>query len=215
MATAAPDATVDLFAISPGRGDGDELVRKLPLLAEGGLRRFLLREKEQTDERRAALARRLAPLCRELGVELWIAEDVALARDVGARGVHLSERSPSPLQVARECGGALALGVSLHEEPSRSAAELAVCAHAFLAPVFPTPSKPGGRTLGADGFACRAAGLSAERGFPVYALGGIGPDQLPLLARRGVTRVAAIRLFFDAADPRRAVEEARAALRRA
>jgi thiamine monophosphate synthase len=35
-----------------------------------------------------------------------------------------------------------------------------------------------------------------------------------LLARRGVTRVAAIRLFFDAADPCRAVEAARAALRR-
>jgi thiamine-phosphate diphosphorylase len=214
MAAAAPDATVDLFAISPGRGDGDELARKLPLLAEGGLRRFLLREKELPPERRLALAQRLAPLCRELGVELWIAEDAALARSVGAAGVHLSERSPAPSQIAREFGDALALGVSLHEAPSRDAAELALCRHAFLAPVFSTPSKPAERTLGADGFACRAAGLSAERGLPVYALGGIGQDHLPLLARRGVTRVAAIRLFFDAADPRRAVEAARAALRR-
>jgi len=217
MAAAAPDATVDLFAISPGRGDGDELARKLPLLAEGGLRRFLLREKELSPERRGALARRLAPLCRELGVELWIAEDAALARSVAATGVHLSERSPPPTQVARESGGTLALSVSLHEAPSRDAAELALCRHAFLAPVFPTPSKPAERTLGADGFACRAAalsGLSTERGLAVYALGGIGPDHLPLLARRGVTRVAAIRLFFDAADPRRAVEAARAALRR-
>jgi len=214
MAAAAPDATVDLFAISPGRGDGDELARKLPLLAEGGLRRFLLREKELPPERRGALARRLAPLCRELGVELWIAEDAALARSIAATGVHLSERSPPPSQIARESGATLALGVSLHEAPSRAAAELALCRHAFLAPVFPTPSKPAERPLGADGFACRAAGLSAECGLPVYALGGIGLDHLPLLARRGVTRVAAIRLFFDAADPRRAVEAARAALRR-
>jgi len=214
MAAAAPDATVDLFAISPGRGDGDELARNLPLLAEGGLRRFLLRKKELSPERRGALARRLAPLCRELGVELWIAEDAALARSVAATGVHLSERSPPPSQIARESGATLALGVSLHEVPSRDAAELALCRHAFLAPVFPTPSKPAERTLGADGFACRAAGLSAERGLPVYALGGIGLDHLPLLARRGVTRVAAIRLFFDAADPRRAVEAARAALQR-
>jgi thiamine-phosphate diphosphorylase len=214
MAAAPPDASVDLFAITPGRGDGDELARKLPLLAEGGLRRVLLREKAQSDERRGALARRLAPLCRSLAVELWIAEDFALARSAGATGVHLSERSPPPSVVAREAGEGLALGVSLHETPTRGAAELALCRHAFLAPVFPTPSKPGERTLGADGFACRAAGLASERGLPVYALGGIGLDHLPLLARRGVTRVAAIRLFFDAADPRRAVEAARAALRR-
>ena len=97
---------------------------------------------------------------------------------------------------------------------SRGAAELALCRHAFFALVFSILSKPAERTLGADGFACRAAGFSAERGLSVYALGGIGLDHLPLLARRGVTRVAAIRLFFDAADPRRAVEAARTALRR-
>jgi thiamine monophosphate synthase len=122
MAAAAPDATVDLFAISPGRGDGDELAHKLPLLAEGGLRRFLLREKELSPERRGALARRLAPLCRELGVELWIAEDAALARSVAATGVHLSERSPAPSTIARESGATLALGVSLHEVPTASRA---------------------------------------------------------------------------------------------
>jgi len=214
MAAAAPDATVDLFAISPGRGDGDELARKLLFFAEGGLRHFLLREKELPPEQHGALARRLAPLCRELGVELWIAEDAALARSVAATGVHLSERSPPPSRIARESGAALALGVSLHEAPSRGAAELALCRHAFLAPVFSTPSKPAEWTFGADGFVCRAVGFSAERGFSVYALGGIGLDYLPLLARRGVTRVAAIRLFFDAADPRRAVEAARTALRR-
>jgi thiamine monophosphate synthase len=34
---------------------------------------------------------------------------------------------------------------------------------------------------------------------PVYAIGGIGRDELPELAAAGVVRIAAIRLFFGAA----------------
>jgi thiamine-phosphate pyrophosphorylase len=211
MASRAPERSAGLFAISPGRGDRDELERKLPRLAEGGLRKFLLREKELAAARRGELARRLAPLCRSLGLELWIAEEAELAAEIGAAGVHLSERSPPPSAIAARLGERLRVGLSIHAELSRPREELARCDHLFLAPVYPTPSKPGARALGADGFACRAAGLPA----PVFALGGIGVDHLPLLAARGVTRVAAIRLFFDADDPRRAVEEARALLRRA
>jgi thiamine-phosphate pyrophosphorylase len=217
MATPAPERAPDLFAISPGRGDADELEAKLPRLAEGGLRRFLLREKDLTPQRRGALARRLAPLCRTLGrtfgLEWWIAEDAELAAAVGATGVHLSERSPPPSEVRARDGRALhgdrlRIGLSIHADLARPPAELALCDHLFLAPLFPTPSKPGAKWLGADGFACLAAGLAA----PTFALGGIERDHLLLLAARGVTRVAAIRLFFDAADPRRAVEEARALL---
>jgi len=209
MASRAPEPIADLFAISPGRGDRDELERKLARLAEGGLRRFLLREKELAAERRGELARRLAPLCRSLGLELWIAEEAELAAEVGATGVHLSERSPPPSAIVARFGDRLRIGLSIHEELSRPRDELARCGHLFLAPLFPTPSKPAARALGVDGFACRAAGLPV----PTFALGGVGLDHLPLLAARGVTRVAAIRLFFDADDPRRAVEEARALLR--
>lgn len=177
-------------------------------LAEGGLRRFLLREKELAAARRAELARQLAPLCRSLALELWIAEDAELAAEVGATGVHLSERSPPPSSVLARFGATLRVGLSIHADLARPREELARCDHLFLAPVFPTPSKPDARPLGPDGFACLAAGLPA----PTFALGGIGLGHLPLLAARGVTRVAAIRLFFDAADPRRAAEEARALL---
>jgi thiamine-phosphate pyrophosphorylase len=209
MASRAPERSADLFAISPGRGDRDELERKLPRLAEGGLRRFLLREKELPAARRGEFARRLAPLCGSLGLELWIAEEAELAAEVGASGVQLSERSPPPSEVVARFGPKLRVGLSIHGDLARPPGELARCGHLFLAPVFPTPSKPGAKPLGADGFACLAAGLPA----PAFALGGIGLDHLPLLAARGVTRVAAIRLFFDADDPRRAVEEARALLR--
>ena len=206
MAAAAPDATVDLFAISPGRGDGDELARKLPLLAEGAAP-FPARE-GAPDERRLARARRLAPSAGRSG-RLGSPRSRARA-GVGATGVP-SERSPAP-SASRGSGATRSRRLLPRRVALRGRPQL--CRRLPRAGLS-TPSKPAERTLGADGFACRAAGLSSERGLPVYALGGIGLDHLPLLARRGVTRVAAIRLFFDAADPRRAVEAARAALRRA
>jgi thiamine-phosphate pyrophosphorylase len=209
MPSRAPERSVDLFAISPGRGDRDELERKLARLAEGGVRKLLLREKQLAAAQRGELARRLLPLCRSLGVELWISEEAELAAEIGASGVHLSERSPPPGDITARFGPKLCVGLSVHADLARPREELARCVHLFLAPVFPTPSKPDARPLGPDGFACLAAGLPA----PTFALGGIGLGHLPLLAARGVTRVAAIRLFFDAADPRRAAEEARALLR--
>lgn len=209
MASRAPEQSIELFAISPGRGDREELESKLARLAEGGVRKLLLREKELATAQRGDLARRLAPLCRSLNVELWISEEAELAAEIGAAGVHLSERSPPPSEILARHGTKLRVGLSVHADLARRREELARCDQLFLAPVFPTPSKEGAPALGPDGFACLAAGLPA----PTFALGGIGLGHLPLLAARGVTRVAAIRLFFDADDPRRAAEEARALLR--
>src|SRR5206468_2169139 len=45
---------------------------------------------------RAALAARLARLARARGLKLIVAGDLALARAVGAHGLHLPERAPRP-----------------------------------------------------------------------------------------------------------------------
>jgi thiamine-phosphate pyrophosphorylase len=201
---------VFLAAISPGRGDGDELARVLPRLREGGVDLFVLREKELAPAARERLARRLRPLALSLGLPFWVAEDVELARSVAADGVHLSERSASASVIRAGLPEEIALALSLHDPVRRSSAELELARHAFLAPLFPTPSKPGGGTLPLPRFVALARALP----LPVFALGGIGPEELPLLAAAGVTRVAAIRLFFAAGDPRRAAEEARRLLTR-
>ena len=45
------------------------------------------------NQTRAALARRLAPLCRERGVALMISNDLKLARTLSADGVHFPEEA--------------------------------------------------------------------------------------------------------------------------
>ncbi|MBL8842437.1 MAG: thiamine phosphate synthase [Planctomycetes bacterium] len=190
---------VALFAVTPDRGDAIELEAKLPALAAGGVARVLLREPSLAAPARAALAERVARACAAARLELWISADAELALRVGAHGVHLPERSPPPSQLAR-AAPTLALGLSLHLPLSRPPDEIARCAHAFLAPLLPTPSKPGVEPVGLARFVATAAALP----LPLYALGGLTLESAPALAAAGITRVAAIRLFFDAVDPERA-----------
>ncbi len=184
--------TVDRFAVTPGRADRAEILAALPRLATLGVTKLLLRERSASREERRKLAEALLPKCRRAAIALWISDDVELAASLPAAGVQLSEAAPSPRVVRARLPASIALGVSLHEPISRSADELAVCDHAFLGPVFPTPSKRDARPLGIAGFLRLAATVS----LPVYAIGGIGAAELRQLEQAGVRRVAAIRLFF-------------------
>jgi thiamine-phosphate diphosphorylase len=185
-------AGFDAFAVTPGRGDRDELLAALAGLTERGVKKLLLREKSLAPAGRRALAEALAPACRARSIELWISEDAELAAQVGAAGVHLSERSPSPARVRERLPASLGLGVSLHAPIARTAAELALCRHAFLGPLFATPDKPDAEPLGIVRFREITNGLR----LPVHAIGGIGAAELPTLLDAGVRRIAAIRLFF-------------------
>ncbi len=194
-----PRTEPSCFAISPGRGDRAELNRKLPRLVEGGLRQFLLREKQLADAPRRRLARWVAPFCRELGLILWISEDAELAAEVHAAGVHLSEGSPAPSRIQKQWGESLALGVSLHANSHRSREEISRCEHAFLSPLFPVPKSS--TALGLEGFERAAREIPVR----VYALGGIAEHRVVELARSQIRNLAAIRLFFDAVNPEETV----------
>lgn len=201
--------SAELFAISPGRGDRAELSERLPALARGGVRRFLLREKHLDRGQRAVLLEALLPLCAAEGIECWLSEDLELAARFPVAGVQLGERCPAPSTI-RVRGRELPLGVSLHAPCRRAPAELRLCQHAFVAPLFATPSKPGAECLGLAGLEQFCRQLPAS--LTTYALGGITAARLPELAAAGVRRIAAIRLFFEARDPEAAARHALACL---
>ena len=121
--------------------------------------------------RRAALAESLIGTAR-----LVIADDPALAEDIGAAGLHLPQarmreafhwRCRHPDWIITS--SAHALGALLH-----AAALDAV----FLSPVFATTSHKDSKPLGA----ARAALIAAQSPGPVYALGGVTARNAALLA---------------------------------
>jgi thiamine-phosphate pyrophosphorylase len=124
---------------------------------------------------RAALAARVARLCKARRLALVVAGDARLAARVGA-GVHL--RGGRLAGLARR--GRFMVTASAHDVPQIRRAGRAGADIVFISPAFSTASHPGQAALGAARWArlARAAGAANA-----YALGGVNGRTVKALAR--------------------------------
>jgi thiamine-phosphate pyrophosphorylase len=140
---------------------------------------------------RAALARRLAKLCRARRLRFLVAGDIELAIAVGA-GVHLAEglvrKAPVKLRMRHRKRPDLLLTAAAHSRLALQSASRLGVDIALLSPVFPTLSHPGRPSLGLLVF----RRLVRETSLAVFALGGISARTAPSLVGSGAVGVATI-----------------------
>lgn len=155
--------------------------------APAGLTTVVLRELDLPEAQRAELAGTLA---RHVTV---IAARTPLPV---AAGVHLATHQlPVVSRHGRSC----------HDAAQLRTAAATGAAWATLSPVAGTASKPGhGPALGVEGFGRL---LPAAAGVPVYALGGVDPDNAAAFRRAGAHGVAVMGAVMRAEDPVAVVRE--------
>lgn len=150
-----------------------------------GLRLLQVREPGLSAPQRAAFARAVVERARRAGARILVNDDAALAEAVGADGVHVRAHS----LMALEARPAQALvGASCHTADELARAMRLELDFVVLGPVAATPSHPGARTLGWAGFAALARGAS----LPVFAIGGMRPQDLDVARRHGAHGLAMI-----------------------
>jgi len=115
--------------------------------------------------------------------------DIELARELGV-GVHLKAAQLRTLR-GRPLPRDAWVGASCHGAEELELAAALGADFATLSPVHPTTSHPDATPLGWERF----AQLVADARLPVYALGGIGPDDLERARVAGAQGVAGIRAF--------------------
>ena len=201
-----------LLALTPGEAtrsrDVPELLCAIGRAFEGGLPAVLIREPGLSDGDLAELSGAVVEVARRFE-DGWGGghDSVHVALSCGAHGVHLGFRS-LPLAVARELvERRCALGFSAHAHDDRDVWELAD--YLTFGPVRPTPSKAGlVEPTGFDGLE------SAARSSPVplFALGGMRPEDASLARRAGAAGVAVLSRILGAEDPRARTAEYLAAL---
>ena len=129
--------------------------------------------------------------------------DVALA--VPCAGVQLG-RGSVPVDAARALNPTWWIGRSVHDLAEAEAATLAGADYLVVGPVFDTATHPGRAALGLKRL---EALVLAAGGLPVIAIGGITVERVPDVRNSGAYGVAAIRAFWDDADPAAAARRMR------
>lgn len=196
-----------LYGVTPEWDDTDRLLQAVRDAAAGGMRALQLRRKNVPDAVRAAQARALAPLCRELGVVFLINDDWRLALEVGADGAHVGRDDESLAHIRREAGPDLILGGSSYDDLAR-ARELLDGGADYIAfgAMFASTVKPD--TVRAPlSVLTEARRLADERDAPrpaVVAIGGITPANAPLVVQAGADSIAVITALFEAPSIRAA-----------
>ena len=141
---------------------------------------------------RAALALRVAALCRRQGLALVVAGDARLATRIGA-GVHLrggSRPGRAGFGWMQPRNGLVT--ASAHDIPEIRQARLAGAEIVFLSPVFPTASHPGRAALGPVKWANIVRRFN---GLELYCLGGVNGGNIRLTGKFGAGAGAITVLF--------------------
>jgi len=182
----------------------EALVEAVSEAIQGGARIIQYRDKSLDAERRRDEAAALAELCRHHGRVFIVNDDVALATEVGADGVHLG-REDASLTATRArfqaAGLDAIIGVSCYADRLRAerAAEEGADYLAFGA-MFPSPTKPH-----APGAPAEVLGWAREcLGRPVCGIGGITAMNVGDLMPHRPDMIAVISEVFAAPDIRAA-----------
>ena len=188
-----------LLAVTDRHGHARPLVETVGAILQGGGRWIWFRDRDLEPEARRRLGEAVAARVRAAGGYLTVGGDVALARALGADGVHLGGGTAlEGIAAARAALGAGALiGASVHAPQEAAGAAAAGADYVTLSPIYPTASKPGyGPALGLHGLAA-----ARQAGLPVVALGGVRGAEIAACRGAGATAVAVMGGLMRAAAP--------------
>lgn len=147
-------------------------------------------------------------LCQRAGVPLCVNDDVMLAVRSRTHAAHVGQ-TDMPVDAARKLLAGRWLGVSAADRVQLVAAVAAGADYVGFGPVFPTATK--GYQVGKTEAEIRAAvAAAAVHKVPLYAIGGITVENLPMLRNLGIDRIAVCSAILQSPDPAAAT----AALRR-
>lgn len=197
-APASPTAPArGVYLITPDEPDTASLLARVAPLLAAGPTWLQYRNKTASAVLRREQALALQPLCAAHGVPLIINDDPALAREVGAAGVHLGG-SDGDIGAARALLGPDAIiGASCYDQLDNARRAIAAGAsYVAFGAFFPTTTKVTSSRAHPD-----LLRQSAALGVPRVAIGGLTPDNVGPLIAAGADLVAVVSGVFAAPDP--------------
>ncbi len=188
-----------LYAITDTANLSSEIMlNKTEEILRAGAKVLQYRNKQAYENIRIVEAKQLIVLCRQYSVPLIINDDIALAVQTGADGVHLGKTDSGIADARERLGDKAIIGCSCYNDLDRAqqAAKSGADYIAFGA-FFPSPTKPEAAHATPDII------QTAKQKFklPVVAIGGITPENGQSLIKAGADMLAVISGLYASNDP--------------
>ncbi|MFQ9885758.1 MAG: thiamine phosphate synthase [Negativibacillus massiliensis] len=186
-----------LYAVTDRAWLGDKTLSwQVEESLKGGATMIQLREKHLDHEHFLKEAKEIKELCRKYQVPFLINDDVDLAVEVDADGVHVGQHDMEAGEVRKKIGPNHILGVSAQTVEQALLAQQAGADYLGVGAVFPTGTKDDADAVSIQtlGEICRAVNI------PVVAIGGIGQHNVMQLAGSGICGIAVVSAIYAQPD---------------
>jgi len=182
---------------------GERLPERVREALDGGVSLLQYRNKERDTAHKLAEGFELRQLCRECGVPFIVNDDLDLALELDADGLHIGQEDGEPAEARRALGKDKIIGISTHNLAEAVRAEAQGADYIGFGAMYPTGSKEIEHMPGLAGLAA----IRARVGIPVVAIGGINRDNACRVIDAGADAVAVISAVLGSADPALAAAE--------
>ena len=150
----------------------DDLLDKTEKILDVGISLFQFRDKNSKYEIKKSTALKLQTLCKKYNTLFIVNDDVVLAKEISADGVHLGG-DDMDIDMARKILGDKIIGVSCYNNLEDAiTAEIMGADYITLGSFFNSPTKPEARKIAIDLLPIAKSKLN----IPVVAIGGITPE---------------------------------------
>lgn len=176
--------------------NGQTLSQQVEAALRGGATCIQLREKHRSHAEFLEEALELKALCGRYHVPLIINDNVRIALEAGADGVHVGQQDMQAAQARREIGPDRILGVSAQTVEQALMAEKNGADYLGVGAVFSTSTKEDARPVSYETLKAICGAVS----IPVCAIGGINKKNMPELSGSGIDGVALVSAVFSSPD---------------
>ncbi|MBS4919625.1 MAG: thiamine phosphate synthase [Lachnospiraceae bacterium] len=176
--------------------NGRTLYEQVEEALKGGATFIQLREKDLTEEEFLEEAKKIQQLCKKYRVPFIINDNVKLAKEIDADGVHVGQSDMEALDVRAQLGEDKIIGVSARTVEQALLAEKHGADYLGVGAVFQTGTKTDAREVEHSVL----KEICSKVDIPVVAIGGITQDNVKELSGSGINGVAVISAIFAQKD---------------
>ena len=183
--------------------NGESLYSQVEKALKGGATFIQLREKNLGEEEFLAEAKEIARLCKSYHVPFVINDNVDIALEIDADGVHVGQSDMEAGDVRAKLGPDKIIGVSAQTVGQALLAQERGADYLGVGAVFHTDSKADAADISHE----TLKAITEAVDIPVIAIGGISKENVSELSGTGICGIAVISAIFAEKDIKNATKK--------